>query len=117
VLQAPIDVTTGTVGKTMGENNEPLPTGTTTANFIKAIIPDSATPPTGFPAPTMDATAFHNVIPGTTVRFNVRAYNDFVQPTGQPQLFKANIRIFGDRCGTDLDNRDVFVVVPPGLVQ
>jgi hypothetical protein len=117
VLQAPIDVTTGTVGRTMGENNEPLPAGTTTANFIKAIIPDSATPPTGFPAPTMDATAFHNVIPGTTVRFNVRAYNDFVPPTAQPQLFKANIRIFGDRCGTDLDNRDVFVVVPPGLVQ
>jgi hypothetical protein len=115
VLQAPIDATTGTVGQTMGENGESLPAGHTTADFIKMIVPQSATPPTGFPPPTMDATAFHGVIPGTTVLFDVHAYNDFVQPTAQPQVFRATIRIFGDRCGTDLDNRDVLVVVPAGL--
>jgi hypothetical protein len=116
VLSAPIDVTTGRMGLTSGEHGEVVPAGHTTADFLKAIVPNSATPPAGYPAPTMDAQAFHGVTPGTTVRFDVRAYNDFVPPTGQAQLFRATIRIFGDRCGTDLDHRDVFIVVPPDLV-
>src|SRR5262249_31941543 len=39
VLQAPIDVTSGAIGRTMGENGETLPPGHTTAELVKAIIP------------------------------------------------------------------------------
>jgi hypothetical protein len=116
VQSAPIDVTTGTTGRSQGESGEPIPSPHTTADFIKAIVPNSATPPPGYPDPTMDGTAFHGVIPGTTVRFDIRAFNDFVPATDAAQLFRVTLRIFGDRCGTDLDERDVYVVVPAGSI-
>ena len=43
---------------------------------------------------------------------NVRAFNDFVPQTDQPQVFVANIEVLADDCG-ELDARDVFILVPP----
>jgi hypothetical protein len=91
-----------------------LPEGTTTADFIKAVVPldHGPVPLPGVPDPTLGETAFENVIPNTDVIFDVRAYNDFVEQTDAPRVFEATIRVLADDCG-DLDERTVFILVPP----
>ncbi len=114
---ATFDVNTEKVGETMSTTGVPLASGTT-ADFIKAITPVSFTlppPPPNLPDPTFDATSFQNVTPGTIVNFDVTAFNDFVEPTNEPQIFRATIRVLAGGC-TDLDEREVFILVPPNPI-
>ncbi len=92
----------------------PLPDGTTSADFIKAVTPfdHGPVPLPGVPDPTLGETAFENVIPNTDVIFDVRAFNDFVEQSDAPRVFEATIRVLADDCG-DLDERTVLILVPP----
>jgi hypothetical protein len=56
---------------------------------------------------------FPSVFPGTSVCFDIipRA-NQTVPATEEPQLFRATIRVIGDRF-TPLDDREVIFLVPP----
>jgi hypothetical protein len=112
---ATFDVTTEKVGDPTGTSGEPLPPGVTTADFIKLILPASfvkPTQPADLPDPTMTATGFSNVTPGTVVTFTVFAYNDIVDATETAQIFRAVIKVEAGGC-TDLDSREVFILVPP----
>jgi hypothetical protein len=95
-------------------DGQPLPAGTTTADFIKAVTPlnHGPVPLPGAPEPTLGDTAFENVIPNTDVIFEVRAFNDFVEQSDAPRVFEATIRVLADDCG-DLDERTVYILVPP----
>lgn len=109
------DVPTDKQGQTTDANGNPLPAGHTTADFIKAVTPTSFTVPAsppGLPTPTFDTTTFHNVAPGTTLSFNVNAFNDVVPQTSQPQLFRVTIRALAGGC-TPLDTHSVLILVPP----
>lgn len=115
---AAFDVFTEMEGVTEGTNGEPLPASTTTADFIKEVVPDSfqkPPPPPELPDPTMDTQYFYGVTPGTIVKFNVVAYNDFVEGTEKPQIFRAVIRVLAGGC-TALDEREVFILVPPNAL-
>jgi hypothetical protein len=113
------DVVTEKVGETEGMNGEPLPADKTTADFIVSVTPDHYTkpaPPPTLPDPIMTATGFEGVTPGTVVSFNVTAFNDFVGATTAAQFFKAKIRVLAGGC-TELDDREVFILVPPAPLQ
>ncbi|HPY17583.1 MAG TPA: hypothetical protein PLM08_07900, partial [Polyangiaceae bacterium] len=115
---AAFDVVTETVGETEGLSGEALPPGTTTADFLLSIVPDSyekPPPPPNLPEPTMDSVGFQNVTPGTLVRFQVTAFNDFVKGTEQAQFFRATIKVLAGGC-TDLDAREVLILVPPNPI-
>lgn len=115
---AAFDVVTETVGETQGLGGEPLPAGKTTADFVLSVVPDSYVkppPPPNLPEPTMDALGFQNVTPGTIVRFQVTAFNDFLQGTEQAQFFRATIKVLAGGC-TDLDAREVLILVPPNPI-
>jgi hypothetical protein len=115
---ATFEVNTEKEGETESIGGVPLPSGTTTADFIKAITPTGFTlppPPPNLPNPTFDAVAFQNVTPGTVVSFDVVGFNDFVQATDQALIYKAVIRVTAGGC-TDLDEREVFILVPPQSV-
>jgi hypothetical protein len=111
------DITTNTTPDPMETR---IVAGHTTADFIP-FIPGSTvnrmvTPTRGMPdAPTgydrHDDTTFYNVAPSTQVVFTVTFYNDF-QPGGSTaSVYKATIHVLG-RAGTEVDHRDVFIVVP-----
>ena len=92
-----------------------MPTPHTTADFIKSIVPTGFTLPAAppvVPNPTFNATAFQNVTPGTQVAFNVNAFNDFIVPTNEAQIFSATIQVLASGC-TPLDQRTVLILVPP----
>ncbi len=82
-----------------------------TASFIDAVVPVRGIPaaPEGFDS--MDATTFYNVAPSTRVTFRVDFNNDFQMGTDVAQVFRARIVVLG-RAGSEVDDRDVFVVVP-----
>jgi hypothetical protein len=104
---ADLDVSTRALGKTRGELAEALPDGTTTANFIQAIVPVPP-PPAGA---SIEGNVFKTVHPGSSVTFELDAYNDFVPATDKDQLFTIRIQVLGDGV-TVLDTRTVFVIVP-----
>jgi hypothetical protein len=119
------DDSTQVTGKTTDESmpGVPLPGTHTTADFLqpadakRGVTPLDSTPAVGAPGgPTainLTKGAFTNVQPGTTLRFTVIVYNDFVPQTSEPQFFKANIGVMGDGAAL-LDQRDVYILVPPG---
>jgi hypothetical protein len=114
---ATFDVTTQTQGDLSGTSGEPLPSGTTTADFIKSIVPLSfvkPTTPSDLPDPVINVAlgGFNTVTPGTLVTFQISAFNDFVAQTDQAQIFRAVIKVLAGSC-TDLDQREVFILVPP----
>ncbi|GAB4206906.1 MAG: hypothetical protein OHK0013_23980 [Sandaracinaceae bacterium] len=84
----------------------------TTASFIAAVVPVRGVPaaPEGFDS--MDATTFYNVAPSTRVYFRVDFNNHFQMGTDTAQVFRATIVVLG-RAGSEVDRRDVFIVVPP----
>ncbi len=106
-----LDISTAKVGQLQGLRNEPLPSGTTTADFITTITPVAPPPPNA----TIVGEVFVNVTPGSTVTFLVDAFNDFVPATADDQLFAIDIHVLGDAV-TLLDVRRVFVIVPRTLV-
>lgn len=63
----------------------------------------------GFPDTFLDVT------PGSLVCFDIVVKtNTTVEPTTEPQLFRATLRLLGDGF-TELDSRDVFFLVPPDI--
>jgi hypothetical protein len=115
---APFDVTRIWEGVATDEAGAPLPGGTTTADFIKAVTPFShgPVPVPGVADPVLTPTTFEGVVPDTDVTFTVEAYNDFVPQGPLPRLFTATIRVLADDCG-DLDEREVFILVPPAKLK
>lgn len=112
---ATFDVTTSTRGNATGDDGETLPAGKTTADFIKGVTPDVAIVPTSNPMPKppiIAGGAFTKVTPGTQVRFDIKAYNDFQPETDVPQVFRATIKVQAGGCA-DLDQREVIMLVPP----
>lgn len=111
---SPFDVTTAVDGVGTDVDGNPLPAGTTTADFIVAVTPLShgPVPLPGVPPPVLTPTTFEGVIPDTDVTFTIEAYNDFVPQIPVPQIFEATIRVLADGC-SDLDERTVFILVPP----
>ncbi len=58
---------------------------------------------------------FPDVPSGTRVCFDIVVkQNDTVNPTTEPQVFRATIRVLGDGF-TELDSRQVFFLVPPTI--
>ncbi|MGH1348956.1 MAG: hypothetical protein ACRBN8_45910 [Nannocystales bacterium] len=108
------DVTSAVTGGGTDVDGVALPMGTTTADFIQAVTPfdHGVVPLPGVPDPTLTPTTFENVVPDTDVIFTVTAFNDFVEQGPDARLFTANIQVLADDCG-DLDDRDVFILVPP----
>lgn len=102
-----LDISTDKVGVTNGLKGEVVTPGFTTADFIKSITPVPP-PPTGA---TIDGDIFRAVTPGSTVKFDVKGYNDFQKPLEVDQLFAADIRVLGDLV-TVLDVRKVYIIVP-----
>lgn len=111
------DVTSEVTGGMADEDGGALPAGTSTADFIKSVTPFShgVVPLPGVADPVLTPTTFEGVIPDTDVTFTVEAFNDFVDQGPQPRLFSANISVLADDCG-DLDDRDVFILVPPAAL-
>ena len=86
--------------------------------FIESIVPlegyrgalSGAMP--GVTYTSRDATTFYGVIPGTEVEFTVDFYNDVRMPASTAQIFRARIIVVGNGVA-DLDQREVYVIVPP----
>jgi hypothetical protein len=115
---ATFDVPTETAGVMTDVDGNPLPTGFTTADFVKAVTPTAYTlppPPPVIPPPTFDTTEFHGVTPDTTLTFAVTAFNDFIPATDQAQIFEATITVTASGC-TALDQRNVLILVPPTAI-
>lgn len=102
------NITTRTQPDAMAMN---LPTGRTTADFVKAVVPlrGDPEPPSGYER--RDETTFYNVSPSTRVTFRVEFFNDFAEGASTARLFRATIEVLG-RGGTVVDTRPVFIVVP-----
>ncbi|MEM7154034.1 MAG: hypothetical protein AAF799_14385 [Myxococcota bacterium] len=113
-LFSPFDVTREWEGIDTDQDGIALPPGTTTADFIVSVVPLShgPVPVPGVADPVLTPTTFEGVVPNTDVTFTVEAYNDFVPQASDPRLFVATIRVLADDCG-ELDERDVFILVPP----
>ncbi|HEY1552004.1 MAG TPA: hypothetical protein VGG28_29460 [Kofleriaceae bacterium] len=112
---ATFTVPTETAGVMTDIDGNALPSGHTTADFVKAVVPTSFTlppPPPVVPNPTFDMTQFYGVTPGTTLTFQVNAFNDFIPSTDQAQIFEATITVTASGC-TPLDQRNVLILVPP----
>ncbi len=108
-------VTTQTSGNPTGDNGATLPAGKTTADFITGITPATSTAPAAppvLPAPVISGGSFTKVYPGSTVSFTVTTKNDLVPEASTPQVYRANIKILAGGC-TDLDQREVIILVPP----
>ena len=106
-----LDISTDTVGKPQGLNGEVITPGFDTSNFIKSVTPVA-------PAPTgasISGDVFVGVQPGSTVTFNVDAFNDFQPAIAVDQLFDADIDVLGDVV-TLLDVRNVYIIVPKEIV-
>jgi len=104
-------------------SNDPKnPGGVDATKFIKALrAKDEGDAAAGCPAQAAVDTngdgikdTFKTVKVGTPVCFEiVPAQNDFVQPTLDPQFFKAFIDVLGMPGSIQLDRRDVTFLVPP----
>jgi hypothetical protein len=115
---ATFEVNTETTGEIESIDGVPLPDGHTTADFIKSIVPSSfqlPPPPPALPNPTFDSISFQGVTPGTVVTFDVVGFNDFVETTDDAKIYTAHIQVLAGEC-TELDERDVFILVPPRSV-
>lgn len=111
---APFTVTTEVDGVEQDQQGVATPAGRSTADFITAVTPagHGPVPVGGVPDPTLTATTFEGVVPDTDVSFSVQAHNDFIPQSSKARLFVATIRVLADGC-SDLDERDVFILVPP----
>ncbi|MFO0575536.1 MAG: hypothetical protein U1A78_16195 [Polyangia bacterium] len=109
---ASFDVTTSKSGSATGDGGVTLPAGRTSADFIRMVAPDSAVPAPGAPQPVISGSTFTKVTPGTTVRFNIDAANDFQPAIDRPQVFRATIKVQASGCA-DLDSREVIFLIPP----
>ncbi len=104
----PQDVNTRT------ENVPGNPDGFDATRFILSIVPYEGYGPGGGPGgyASKDATTFYGVIPGTTVEFTIDFHNAVRMGADVAQIFQARIIVVGNDV-TDLDARNVYIVVPP----
>jgi len=86
--------------------------------FIKSIVPLegyrdglSGEMP-GITYASKDETTFYQVIPGTAVEFTIDFWNDIRPPAATAQVFRCRIVVIGNGVAR-LDERDVYIVVPP----
>jgi hypothetical protein len=105
-----LDISTKTVGQPEGLQGEVITPGFTTADFIKSVTPVAPAPP----GATIDGLVFRDVVPGSTVTFDVQGFNDFQPSISVDQLFAADIDVLGDLV-TVLDVRTVYIIVPRAL--
>jgi hypothetical protein len=77
--------------------------------FVASITAASFGPGT---CSSVSGGTFYGCNPGTSVRFNVAFRNNFVMPTGVPQVFNFNIQVLGDGLYV-LATIPVRIVVPP----
>ena len=101
------------------DEDEFAASGLDTTCFINGIVPVSASPrgcaADPVPIDTDDdgvLDGFSNVSPGTTVTFEVRAQNDCVEETHEPQVFIVYIDLEASD-GTGLGTKVVTILVPP----
>ncbi|MCL2824139.1 MAG: hypothetical protein FWD57_09120 [Polyangiaceae bacterium] len=113
-------MTTGKTDPDLLIPNITLPPGRTTADFIKLLSPVGGPggyvllpPPPAVDPPLAGAVTFTKVTPGTRVRFNVKARNDFVQQTNSAQYFSAKVAVTAEDGCFELDEREVVILVPP----
>lgn len=110
-LHTPMDVTT------QADDWQPNPDGVDARMFIKSITAIEGFGPTaGSGYDHHDDTTFYQVIPGTTLQFDVDFWNDFRMPTSTAQIFRAKIAVIGNRSAR-LDERNVYIIVPPDHVE
>lgn len=88
-----------------------LPTGRSTADFVRAVVPVRGTPEAPMGYERRDATAFYDVLPSTQVVFRVEFLNDFLEGGDVARVFSATIVVRG-RAGSEVDRRPVYIVVP-----
>jgi hypothetical protein len=105
----PQDVNTRT------ENVAGNPDDVDATRFIQAIIPleayrGGAACPTCYSS--KDMTTFYEVAPGAEVEFDVEFENTFRMGQETAEIFRARIIVVGNGV-TDLDVREVYIVVPP----
>ncbi|MBL8600756.1 MAG: hypothetical protein JNK72_02430 [Myxococcales bacterium] len=114
------DITTRNVPDAMATG---LPTGRSTADFIRSVVPLRGDPemPTGYER--RDMTTFYGVLPSTPnpampgtrrptqVTFRVDFFNDFAEGGDRARLYQATIEVLG-RARSVVDRRPVFIVVP-----
>lgn len=116
---APVDITT----RVRADNAELARTGIDTSCFIEAVVPDVALPRPGACSTTPTAAdfdgdgefdGFEQVTPGSSLFFDIRGYNDCVEPANVPQTFVTWIDVVagGDAV---LDSRLVTILVPPDI--
>lgn len=107
---------------------ELVTSGIDTRCFIQSVVPQSAAPSACAPSPVLadllppfpELDSFENVVPGTTLTFQVNARNqDRVTASecapselNMPRLFRAFIDVVADGV-TVVDTRDVIIIVPP----
>ncbi len=116
-----MDVNLSAQGQTQSQQGDPLPQGRSSADFVTAMEADRAVPPPGMAMPTKEdrdadgiAETFAAAPAGTWLRFQVSFFNDFAQPADHVQLFVLDLFVLGEG-RTLLDQRRVYVVVPPVL--
>jgi len=99
---------------TRTENVPGNPDGFDATRFILSIVPfEGYTAGGGTGGYTSkDMTTFYGVIPGTTVEFTIDFHNGVRPPADVAQIFEARIIVVGNGV-TDLDARNVYIVVPP----
>jgi hypothetical protein len=116
VVEAIASLATGTPQdvSTRTENAPGNPDDFDARQFIVSIVPDEGyrddMPGMGYSS--KDETTFYAVIPGTEVTFTV-TFENLVRPPGPTaEIFQARIYVVGNGV-TDLDMRQVFILVPP----
>jgi hypothetical protein len=84
-------------------------------DFVSSIVPAAAPAPPCATGLAVAGDSYVQVQPGTTVCFDViPARNETVEPTAEPQMFKAIIQVWGDEV-TVLDERAIYFLVPPTI--
>lgn len=116
LIATPIDVSTRFI-------DDPSDAVDTEMAFLERVEANEAGDPARMCAPRMgedtDGDGFPDVFravpPGERVCFDlVVGTNNTVEPTAEPQLFRATVEVLGDGF-TPLDSRDVFFLVPPTI--
>ncbi|TPV96682.1 MAG: hypothetical protein B7733_03480 [Myxococcales bacterium FL481] len=112
-LYAPFDVIVELTGETHDTAGNPLPNGMTSADFITSIVTNGFEnkPLEELPDPVPTDDGFLGVTPGTTVKFIVTGYNNFLVQTDVPRVFNAKIKVSAGHC-IDLDELTVQILVP-----
>lgn len=111
---APFTVTIAVHGTPAALGGTPLPPGLDTSVFIASTMPlwSGPVPLQGVADPILTPTAFVDVVPGTTVAFEVTGHDELVPSTDVPQLFVVELAAIADGC-VDLGTREILVLVPP----